>query len=144
MNKATIILLLYSLTYDAKAQFQTNRGDDGADYFINLIFVGDYPGLSISRDGENYYIVHSSFEYYPVMLIWQSKDLINWVPITNALHTYVGSVWARDLVKKRSKYYIYFPVNTANCIVIADLISGTWSYPMYSKIGNAEFEIKSY
>ena len=65
----------------------------------NLIFPGDYPDPSILRDGDDYYIVHSSFTYYPGLLIWHSKDLINWTPVTHALHKYIGSVWAPDLVK---------------------------------------------
>ena len=29
------------------------------------------------RDGETYFMIYSSFEYYPGLLIWKSKDLIN-------------------------------------------------------------------
>jgi len=67
----------------------------GSDYYMNPIFAGDHPDPSILRDGDTYYIVHPSFEYYPGLPIWQSKDLINCTPVTNALHKYVGSVWAR-------------------------------------------------
>jgi Tol biopolymer transport system component len=63
------------------------------------------------RDGDDYYMVHSSFESYPGLLIWHSKDLINWTPVKNALYKNVGSVWAPDLVKYKNKFYIYFPAN---------------------------------
>ncbi|MBN1765076.1 MAG: family 43 glycosylhydrolase [Sedimentisphaerales bacterium] len=87
-------------------QHQVNTHEKGEGYYLNPIFAGDYPDPSILRDGDDYYVVHSSFEYYPGLLIWHSKDLINWVPIANALHTYIGSVWAPDLVKYHNKYYI--------------------------------------
>jgi len=108
------LLLVASL---AKAQHQTQNSLKGAAYYLNPIFAGDYADPSIMRDGDDYYIVHSSFEYYPGLLIWHSKDLINWTPVTHALHKYVGSVWAPSLVKYKNKYYIYFPAGTTNYVV---------------------------
>jgi xylan 1,4-beta-xylosidase len=126
------------LSFVANAQYQTNTDVIGTDYYSNPIFAGDYPDPSILRDGDNYYIVHSSFEYYPGLLIWQSKDLINWTPVTNALHKYVGSVWAPDLAKYKDKYYIYFPANNAIYVVMADSINGPWSDPIDLKINNID------
>ena len=93
MKKTIMISLLIQLCFLANAQYQINTNGKGDGYYLNPIFAGDYPDPSILRDGDNYYIVYSSFEYYPGLLIWQSKDLINWTPVTNALHKYVGSVW---------------------------------------------------
>ncbi|HEY4324374.1 MAG TPA: family 43 glycosylhydrolase, partial [Mucilaginibacter sp.] len=92
----TVSLIL--LAFLAKAQHQTRINPKGSTYYLNPIFSGDYADPSIMRDGDDYYIVHSSFEYYPGLLIWHSKDLINWIPVTHALYKYVGSVWAPDLV----------------------------------------------
>jgi len=64
--------------------------------------------------------------------------LINWTPVTNALHKYVGSVWAPDLVKYKNKYYIYFPANNTNYVVTADSINGPWSDPIDLKVGNID------
>jgi beta-xylosidase len=138
MKKTLIITLLIQLTFFVKAQYQTNASDKGINYFLNPIFAGDYPDPSILRDGDDYYMVHSSFEYYPGLLIWHSKDLINWTPVTNALHKYVGSVWAPDLVKYKNKFYIYFPANGTNYVVAADSINGIWSDPINLKIGNID------
>jgi xylan 1,4-beta-xylosidase len=121
-----------------KSQYQTNNGNAGNDYFLNPIFAGDYPDPSILRDGNDYYIVHSSFEYYPGLLIWHSKDLINWEPVTQALHKYIGSVWAPDLVKCNNKYYIYFPANNKIYVVMAESITGPWSDPIDLKISNID------
>ena len=91
LKRTLLIILFIQLPFVAKAQYQTNISVIGSDYYINPIFAGDYPDPSILKDGDNYYIVHSSFEYYPGLLIWQSKDLINWNPVTNALHKYACS-----------------------------------------------------
>mgnify|MGYP006278355965 CR=1 FL=1 len=107
-------------------------------FYLNPIFSGDYPDPSIIREGNDYYVVHSSFEYYPGLLIWHSQDLINWTPVANALHTYVGSVWAPDLVKYQDKYYIYFPANNTNYVVTADSLTGPWSEPIDLQIGNID------
>jgi beta-xylosidase len=104
----------------------------------NPVFPGDYPDPSLLREGSDYYVVHSSFEYYPGLLIWHSTDLINWTPVTNALHKYVGPVWAPDLVKYEDKYYIYFPVGNSNYVVTANSIEGPWSDPVDLKTGNID------
>jgi xylan 1,4-beta-xylosidase len=133
-----VISLLIQLSFSTNAQYQVNNSDRGNGFYINPIFAGDYPDPSLLRDGNDYYIVHSSFEYYPGLLIWHSKDLINWTPVTNALQKYVGSVWAPDLVKYKNKYYIYFPANNTNYVVTADSIKGPWSDPIDLKIGNID------
>ena len=138
MKITIIISLLIQLSFFTNAQYQTNTNEKGNDYYVNPIFAGDYPDPSLLRDGNDYYIVHSSFEYYPGLLIWHSIDLINWTPVTNALHKYVGSVWAPDLVKYKNKYYIYFPANNKNYVVTADSINGPWSEPLDLKVGNID------
>ena len=63
MKKYILTILLIQLIFLASAQYQTNASDKGAGYYLNPIFAGDYPDPSILRDGDTYYIVHSSFEY---------------------------------------------------------------------------------
>jgi beta-xylosidase len=138
MKKFILLTLLIQLSFLANAQYQVNAVKNGDAYYQNPIFAGDYPDPSILRDGEDYFIVHSSFEYYPGLLIWHSKDLINWTPVTNALHKYVGSVWAPDLVKYKNRYYIYFPANNTNYVISADSINGQWSDPIDLKIGGID------
>jgi xylan 1,4-beta-xylosidase len=136
----SVMLCLASMAVQAmqRSKDETPAGKKGDGYYVNPIFAGDYPDPSLLRDGSDYYIVHSSFEYYPGLLIWHSKDLIDWTPVTNALHKYVGSVWAPDLVKYKNKYYIYFPANNTNYVVTADSINGPWSDPVDLKIGNID------
>ncbi len=137
-NKVLLLILFIQLTFPANAQYQTTTNEKGTGFYLNPVFAGDYPDPSIIRDGDDYYIVHSSFEYYPGLLIWQSKDLINWTPVTNALHKYIGSVWAPDLVKYKNKYYIYFPANNEIYVVTANSIKGPWSDPVKLNINNID------
>lgn len=46
--------------------------------YKNPIISGYHPDPSICRVGEDYYIVNSSFEYYPGVPIYHSKNLVNW------------------------------------------------------------------
>ncbi|MFT3679250.1 MAG: family 43 glycosylhydrolase [Ferruginibacter sp.] len=131
-RRLAIIFLLIQLSSFVNAQHQSINN------YKKLIFAGDYPDPSLLRDGDTYYIVHSSFEYYPGLLVWSSKDLVNWTPVANALQKYIGSVWAPDLVKYKNKYYIYFPANNSNYVVTADAITGPWSDPVDLKIGNID------
>ena len=127
-----------ALAQSGTALAQPGTAVKSAGFYENPVFAGDHPDPSILRDGDDYYMVHSSFEYYPGLLIWHSKDLLNWTPVTNALYKYVGSVYAPDLVKYKSKYYIYFPAGGTNYVVTADSINGRWSDPVDLKIGNID------
>ncbi|WP_245176771.1 family 43 glycosylhydrolase [Flavobacterium aquidurense] len=128
-----IMLLVSTMTGQNQPEALSSKST-----YQNPIFGGDYPDPSLLREGKDYYVVHSSFDYYPGLTIWHSQDLINWRPVTSALQKYVGDVWAPDLVKYKDKYYIYFPANKTNFVVSADNISGPWSDPVDLKIGNID------
>ncbi|HPR32750.1 MAG TPA: family 43 glycosylhydrolase, partial [Prolixibacteraceae bacterium] len=125
-----IIFFIFFLSFYGTTQAQNHRHEGNPDTFLNPVFAGDYPDPSILVDGKDYYLVTSSFEYYPGLPIWHSTDLLNWVPVCNALNKYVGSVWAPDLVKYEGKYYIYFPASGTNYVICADKIEGPWSEPV--------------
>jgi beta-xylosidase len=114
------------------------RADLGDGCYLNPIFPGDHPDPSVLKDGDDYYVTFSSFDAYPGLVVWHSRDLVNWQPIGPALSRNVGSVWAPDLVKHGGRYYIYFPGRTANgrsnYVVWADRISGPWSEPIDLKL----------
>ena len=73
------------------------------------MFAGDHPDPTILRDGDDYYLTFSSFDAYPGIVIWHSRELVNWRPVTAALKTPIGSVWAPELVKHKGRYYCYIP-----------------------------------
>lgn len=117
------------------------KADLGNGTFLNPILSGDRPDPSILKDGDDYYMTHSSFDAYPGLLIWQSRDLVNWQPVGPALVTNVGSVWAPDLVKHKGRYYIYFPgvgPYRSNYVVWADDIRGPWSPPIDLKLARID------
>ncbi|HYE87097.1 MAG TPA: family 43 glycosylhydrolase [Vicinamibacterales bacterium] len=113
------------------------KADLGDGTFLNPIMPGDHPDPSILKDGDDYYMTFSSFDAYPGLVIWHSRDLVNWQVIGPALFKNVGSVWAPDLVKHNGRYYIYFPgisPNRSNYVIWADDIRGPWSAPIDLKL----------
>lgn len=56
------------------------------DTFDNPILPGYAPDPSIVRVGEDYYLTNSTFEYFPGLPIYHSRDLVNWELIGHALH----------------------------------------------------------
>ncbi|MEB3373476.1 family 43 glycosylhydrolase [Bacteroides sp. CR5/BHMF/2] len=53
--------------------------------YRNPIVCGFYPDPSICRKGEDYYMIHSSFSYYPGIPILHSRDLVHWEQIGHVL-----------------------------------------------------------
>ncbi|MBI3346415.1 MAG: family 43 glycosylhydrolase [Burkholderiales bacterium] len=107
----------------------------GDGRYLNPVLAGDRPDPSVLKDGDDYYLTHSSFEAVPGLLIWHSRDLVNWRPLANALSEAVGSVWAPDLCRHGDRYFIYLPVKRTNgapndiFVIWADRIEGPWSRP---------------
>lgn len=127
---AIMLLLTGSCLYGQTATYQ------------NPILGGDYPDPTIWREGKEYYMTHSAFDYQPGLTVFHSTDLVHWEPISAALNTYLGSVWAPDLCKYQDKYYIYFtvahPTGRMNFVTYADSPYGPWSEPIDLKIGNID------
>ncbi|HSL23668.1 MAG TPA: family 43 glycosylhydrolase [Vicinamibacterales bacterium] len=117
------------------------KADLGNGTYLNPILAGDHPDPSVLRDGDDYYMTFSSFDAYPGLVIWHSRDLVNWEPIGPALFRNVGSVWAPDLIKHGTRYYIYFPgigPYRSNYVIWADDLRGPWSDPIDLKVGRID------
>jgi xylan 1,4-beta-xylosidase len=121
--------------------------------FLNPIIQGGHPDPSICRVGEDYYIVNSTFEYFPGLPIHKSKDLVNWELIGYGLHRPEQCMGAVNLVDVQSDggihaptirhhkgtFYIittnvYYHPDTettdfVNFIITAENIEGPWSDP---------------
>jgi xylan 1,4-beta-xylosidase len=108
--------------------------DLGDGTYRNPIVPGDHADPTILKDGDDYYMTFSSFLSYPGVVLWHSRDLVNWAPIVAALHEFVGSVWAMDLVRHEGRYFIYIPAlgkdGTRIYVIHADDIRGPWSAPV--------------
>lgn len=117
------------------------RADLGDGRYLNPIFPGDYPDPTILKDADDYYATFSSFDATPGLMIWHSRDLVNWSPIGHALERPPGIVFAVDLVKHGNRYFIYIPFIPAPWstslpeassiqVIWADDIRGPWSAPI--------------
>jgi beta-xylosidase len=98
--------------------------------YRNPILGGDHPDGSPIRVGDDFYLTHSSFDYAPGLLIWHSRDLINWKPVSAALPRYYGTVWAPYLCEYESRFYIYFPCDGHLRVVSAPHPTGPWTEPV--------------
>ena len=56
-----------------------------AALLLNPILPGFHPDPSVVAVGEDYYLVNSSFHYFPGVPIYHSRDLQNWEQIGNVL-----------------------------------------------------------
>jgi len=114
------------------------KADLGNGTFLNPILAGDHPDPAILKDGDDYYMTFSSFDAYPGVIIWHSRDLVNWTPRTAALKTNIGSVWAVSLARHNGRYFLYIPTKqtsvpgskTTSWVIWADHIDGPWSEPI--------------
>ncbi|MCD9615282.1 glycoside hydrolase family 43 protein [Chryseobacterium gleum] len=96
-NKAHVIAvaaLLFMSNLSAQTFSDFNyRGNDKIyndnplkpDEFYSPILQGCYPDPSITKKGEDYYLVNSSFSMFPGVPIFTSKDLVNWKQVGHVL-----------------------------------------------------------
>ncbi|KRD57857.1 glycoside hydrolase [Flavobacterium sp. Root935] len=56
------------------------------DEFYSPILQGCYPDPAITRKGDDYYMVCSSFAMFPGVPIFHSKDLVNWTDLGGVLN----------------------------------------------------------
>jgi xylan 1,4-beta-xylosidase len=63
--------------------YKDNPLEDGE--FYNPILQGCYPDPAITKKGDDYYLVCSSFAMFPGVPIFHSKDLVNWTQIGHVL-----------------------------------------------------------
>jgi xylan 1,4-beta-xylosidase len=114
-------------------------------YYTNPILAGFYPDPSICQAGDDYYIVNSSFAYYPGLPIFHSKDLVSWRQIGHALDRpeqlpLIGAGVSRGLFAPAISYYkgTFYIVCTlidrgGNFVITATNPAGPWSNPVYLK-----------
>lgn len=143
--KHLIVTLLLSIFYLASALAQ-----DCTLPINNPVIPGYHPDPSICRVGDDYYIVNSSFQYFPGVPIYHSKDLVNWELIGNVLdresqipletaNSY-GGIFATTIRYHEGLYYMITTNVTkgGNFFVTAKDPRGPWSEPVYLKQGGID------
>jgi alpha-N-arabinofuranosidase len=117
--------------------------DESGEYFSNPIIPGFAPDPSIVRVGEDFYLINSTFEYFPGIPVYHSTDLINWELISYALHDSSQAelsglkssdgIHASTIRHHDGLFYVITTNNVdgnmANFIVTAEDPSGPWSAP---------------
>ena len=127
----------------------------GQEVFKNPILAGGYPDPSICKVGDTFYLVNSSFEYFPGLPIHKSTDLINWELIGHGLHRESqasstvnlvdvqsnGGIHAPTIRYNKGVYYIistnvYYDAENnktdmVNFIITANNPAGPWSDPIH-------------
>ena len=112
-------------------------------YAKNPILPGFCPDPSICRVGEDYYIVNSSFAYFPGVPIFHSKDLATWKQIGNVLDRpsqlpLTGCGHSQGIFAPTIRYHegTYYMITTnisagGNFFVTSDSPTGPWSEPYF-------------
>lgn len=118
----------------------------------NPIFKGFNPDPCICRKGDDYYVVVSSFEWFPGLPVYHTRDLKNWELITHILTDdsqvdlrklpSAKGIWAPCLTycEEEDLFYIVYGVMNSmnaryfdvdNFLITAKDIEGPWSEPVY-------------
>jgi beta-xylosidase len=131
---ATLLLIPLSELCAADAQSPKE-----AVTFTNPILAGDYPDPTIVKVGDDFYMTHTSGRYSPGLLIWRSRDLVHWTPVTRALNVFYGDIWAPEIVHHDGKFFIYSHSTTlGNFVIWAPAIEGPWSKPVKLDCGEID------
>ncbi len=121
-----------------------NKTIDRSREYFNPILAGYYPDPSICKKGDTYYLVNSSFSFFPGVPIFESKDLVNWQQIGFVLDResqlplegqwVSGGIYAPDIsYNERNKtfYMITTNVGRGNFYVKTKDLRAGWSEPIY-------------
>ncbi|WP_373232966.1 glycoside hydrolase family 43 protein [Cohnella sp.] len=115
--------------------------------FRNPILPGCYPDPSICRVGEDYYMVTSSFEYFPGVPLFHSRDLIHWRQLGHVLDRpsqldLDGTPCSKGIYAATIRYHagLFYMITTfvesatgarRNFYVTTDNPAGSWSDPVW-------------
>ena len=131
MKKALLSWCLLLVALSASAQWR------------NPVIPGFHPDPSVCRVGDDFYLVNSSFQYFPGVPIYHSKDLVNWRLIGNVLDresqlplkgatSWLG-IYAPTIRYHDGTYYMVTTNvgNGGNFMVTATDPRGPWSEPVW-------------
>ncbi len=111
--------------------------------YHNPVIPGYYPDPSICCVGDDFYLVTSSFEYFPGVPIFQSRDLVNWRQIGHCLTRASqlplegchpsGGIWAPTLRYHNGTFYMATTNTTGggHFYIYTNDPAGEWSEPVW-------------
>jgi xylan 1,4-beta-xylosidase len=121
----------------------TKLASETQSVYQNPILPGFHPDPSICRVGSDYYLVNSSFEYFPGVPIFHSRDLVNWKQIGNCLTRATqlplkGAPSSQGIYAPTLRYHLgtFYMVTTnvsggGNFYVTSTDPAGKWSEPVW-------------
>ncbi|MEP6991844.1 MAG: glycoside hydrolase family 43 protein [bacterium] len=130
--------------YEGHDSVYTNH-PAGADEYHNPILAGFYPDPSMVRVGDDYYLVVSSFAYFPGVPIFHSRDLVHWTQIGSVLNRpsqldLDSAGVSRGIFAPAIRYHAgtFYMITTlvdrgGNFFVTAKDPAGPWSDPVWLK-----------
>lgn len=110
--------------------------------YKNPVINGFYPDPSVCSHNGKYYLVCSSFQYFPGVPLFESSDLVNWNQIGYVLTrksqvmldkiNSSGGVFAPTIRCNNGRFYMVTTNNSTNqnFYVYTDNIYGEWSEPI--------------
>jgi len=116
----------------------------------NPVLPGFHPDPSILRVGVDYYLATSTFEWFPGVPVYHSRDLTHWQPLGHALTDPAvldlrgvpdsAGVWAPSLSHHDGQYWLVYTIVRAtgtafkdveNYVVTGPSPIGPWSPPVF-------------
>ncbi|MCS0582239.1 glycoside hydrolase family 43 protein [Massilia pinisoli] len=125
-------------SYSGKSQ-ESALAKPAPGQFVNPVISGYAPDPSITRVGDDYYLVTSSFVHYPGLPIYHSRDLVTWTQIGNAIDRpgqvdFSGMKVSAGLMAPSISYHdgLFYIVctNRKNFVITARDPAGPWSDPV--------------
>jgi alpha-N-arabinofuranosidase len=138
MYKSGLIILLPLLL-----SVVVNLSAQNKNQFFNPILAGFYPDPSICRVGGDYYLVNSTFSYYPGIPIFHSTDLVNWELIGHAMNRpeqlnlenlrVSEGIYAPSIRFHEGIFYITctFVGGGGNFVITSKSPAGQWTNPVW-------------
>jgi xylan 1,4-beta-xylosidase len=109
--------------------------------YHNPIIPGFWSDPSVCRVGEDYYLITSTFEFFPGIPVFHSKDLVNWEMIGYAIHRPEQMPKGLNLFAATIRYHdgTFYMINTnlaggGNFYVTATNPAGPWSDPIWVNV----------
>ncbi|KAF1716536.1 glycoside hydrolase 43 family protein [Pseudoxanthomonas yeongjuensis] len=111
--------------------------------YRNPVLAGFHPDPSIARAGDRFYLVNSSFAFFPGIPVFESTDLVHWRQIGNVIDRpsqldFDGLGMSRGVFAPAIEYHdgVFYVVNTAvdsggNFLATATDPAGPWSDPVW-------------
>ena len=118
--------------------------------YQNPVIAGFHPDPSVCRVGDDFYLVNSSFQYFPGVPIFHSRDLVHWqqighvltrpsqLPLKNA--STGGGIYAPTIRHDGERFYMITTnvSDKGNFLVHATDPRGPWSEPVWIEQGGID------